>query len=133
MMANPKRIPYVIGMGDSPGRFYLVYKLGLERRTENETITVIPDGYRFRKVNYPRLINLLNSFKQNPVMTAPQRMMPPPRQPMAPQPMYGYMPQMPQPPPRYMQMPPPGPSGRYPAPMYGMPPQSQYPPPQYRR
>ena len=130
-MANPKKIPYVIGMGDSPGRFYLVYKLGLERRTEHETITVIPDGYRFRKVNYPRLINLLNSFKQNPILATPQRMMPPPRQPMPPPPpSYGYphMPPLPRPMP--MQA---APFGRYPPPMYGMPPppQHQYPP--YRR
>lgn len=38
MMANPKRVPYFLGLSDVPGKFLLVYRLGIDKPTIHEVI-----------------------------------------------------------------------------------------------
>lgn len=61
--ANPKRIPYIFGFSDEPGKFWLVYRLGPHSEPCHESISISPGGYTFRRSKYKDLVLLSNAFK----------------------------------------------------------------------
>jgi uncharacterized protein (DUF2062 family) len=36
MLANPKRIPYIFGFSEEPGKFLLIYQLGAKQEVQSE-------------------------------------------------------------------------------------------------
>jgi transcription elongation factor SPT6 len=65
--ANPKRIPYVLGLSQKyPGKLNLVYRLGINMPEQVEYISVSNKGYRFRGIVYADLNSLIGAFKVSP-------------------------------------------------------------------
>jgi hypothetical protein len=63
MMANPKRIPYILGFSDVPGKFLLIYKTSSKDRTHSDSVIVTHDGFKYRNMIYKDIPHVIQAFK----------------------------------------------------------------------
>jgi hypothetical protein len=64
IMANPKRIPYILGFSSTPGIFLLMYKTGVKEPVNASGITITPAGYKYKDKTYTDVMMVINAFKQ---------------------------------------------------------------------
>jgi transcription elongation factor SPT6 len=66
LMANPRRIPYALCKDDEKmGFFKLVCLFSINDQLNEETITLDPEGYKYRDVIHSSVNDLINFFKSS--------------------------------------------------------------------